>query len=168
MVLFSSDGTFTLCGLMLWPVAWQCSKTAEVSRDLCSLIQVLMRPGGLAIVIFFIIYYTEKYSPKSYAKNFCTKCLCQSRWKNFFVTFLHLSSVYLLICWTYRLDNCVKFENSPGGKTEMAFEDKSLREQRKAYSVKCRTYQMKAFFEIIFHCMSSVNVSVRENFLEIN
>ena len=51
--------------------------------------------------------------------------------KNFFVTFLHLSSVYLLICWTYRLDNCVKFENSPGGKTEMAFEDKSLREQKK-------------------------------------
>ena len=125
-------------------------------------------PGGLAIVIFFIIYYTEKYSPKSYAKNFCTKCLCQSRWKNFFVTFLHLSSVYLLICWTYRLDNCVKFENSPGGKTEMAFEDKSLREQRKAYSVKCRPYQMKAFFEIIFYCMSSVNVSVRENFLEVN
>ena len=51
----------------------------------------------------------------------------------------------------------------------MAFEDKSLREQRKkAYSVKCRTYQMKVFFEIIFHCMSSVNVSVRVNFLEIN
>ena len=90
--------------------------------------------------------------------------------KNLFVTFLHLSSVYLFICWTYRLDNCVKFENSPGGKTEMAFEDKSLREQKKAYSVKCRTYQMimKAFFEIIFHCMSSVNVSVRVNFLVIN
>ena len=51
--------------------------------------------------------------------------------KNFFVTFLHLSSVYLFICWTYRLDNCVKFENSPGGKTEMAFEDKSLRGQKK-------------------------------------
>ena len=50
----------------------------------------------------------------------------------------------------------------------MAFEDKSLREQKKAYSVKCTTYQMimKAFFEIIFHCMSSVNVSVRVNFLE--
>ena len=52
----------------------------------------------------------------------------------------------------------------------MAFEDKSLRGQKKAYSVKCRTYQMimKAFFEIIFHCMSSVNVSVGVNFLEIN
>ena len=125
-------------------------------------------PGSLAIVIFFIIHYTEKYSPKSYAKNFRTKCLCQSRWKNFFVTFLHLSSFYLLICWTYRLDNCVKFESSPGGKTEMAFEDKSLRGQKKAYSVKCKTYQMKAFFELIFHRMSSVNVSVRVNFLEIN
>lgn len=87
-------------------------------------------------------------------------------WKNFFVAYL--SSVYLLICWTYRLDNCVKFENSPGGKTEMAFEDKSLREQKKAYSVKCRTYQMKAFLEIIFYCISRVNVSVGQNFLEIN
>ena len=40
--------------------------------------------------------------------------------------------------------------------------------KKKAYSVKCRTYQMimKAFFEIIFHYMSSVNVSVRVNFLE--
>ena len=27
---------------------------------------------------------------------------------------------------------------------------------------------MKAFFEIIFHCISSVNVSVRVNVLEIN
>lgn len=27
---------------------------------------------------------------------------------------------------------------------------------------------MKAFLEIIFHCMSSVNVSVRVNSLEIN
>ena len=166
MVLFSSDSTFTLCGLMLWPVAWQCSKTAEVSRDLCSLIKV--GPGGLAIVIFFIIYYTGKYSPKSFAKDFRTKRLCQSRWKNLFVTFLQLSSVYLLICWTYRLDNCVKFESSPGGKTEMAFEDKSLRGQKKAYSVKCRTYQMKAFFELIFHRISSVSVSVRVHFSEIN
>ena len=55
----------------------------------------------------------------------------RERVKNFFVTFLHLSSVYLFIWWTYRLDNCVKFENSPGGKTEMAFEDKSLRGQKK-------------------------------------
>ena len=29
MVLFSSDRTFTLGGLMLWPVAWQCSKKAD-------------------------------------------------------------------------------------------------------------------------------------------
>ena len=29
MVLFSSNRTFTLRGLMLWPVAWQCSKMAE-------------------------------------------------------------------------------------------------------------------------------------------
>ena len=50
----------------------------------------------------------------------------------------------------------------------MAFEDKSLREQKKAYSVKCRTYQMKAFLEIIFYCISRVNVSVGQNFLEIN
>ena len=41
-------------------------------------------------------------------------------------------------------------------------------DKKKVYSVKCRTYQMKAFFEIIFHCMSSVNVSVRVNVLEIN
>ena len=34
-------------------------------------------------------------------------------------------------------------------------------DEKKAYSVKCRTYQMKAFLEIIFHCMWSVNVSVR-------
>ena len=50
----------------------------------------------------------------------------------------------------------------------MAFEDKSLRGQKKAYSVKCRTYQMKAFFELIFHRMSSANVSVRVHFSEIN
>ena len=51
----------------------------------------------------------------------------------------------------------------------MAFEDKSLRGQKKeAYSVKCRTYQMKAFLETICHCTSSVNVSVRVNSLEIN
>ena len=88
--------------------------------------------------------------------------------KNLFVTFLHLSSVYLLICWTYRLDNCVKFESSPGGKTEMAFEDKSLRGQKRAYSVKCRTYQKKPYLKITFHRMSSVSVSVRVNSLEIN
>ena len=38
-------------GLMLWPVAWQSSKTAEISWDWCSLIRVLDKgkgPGGLA------------------------------------------------------------------------------------------------------------------------
>ena len=54
MLLFSSGSTFTLCGLMLWPVAWQCSKTAEISWDRCSLIWVLDKgkePGGVATVI---------------------------------------------------------------------------------------------------------------------
>ena len=41
MVLFSSGSNFTLCGLMLWPVAWECSKTAEISWDWCYLIRVL-------------------------------------------------------------------------------------------------------------------------------
>ena len=36
-------------------------------------------PGGLAIVIFLIIHYTEKYSPKSYVEHFRTKCLRESR-----------------------------------------------------------------------------------------
>ena len=40
-------------------------------------------PGGLAIAIFLIIHYTEKYSPKSYVENFRTKCLRESRWKTF-------------------------------------------------------------------------------------
>ena len=46
MVLFSSDSTFTMCGLMLWPVVWQCSKTAEVSGAWCSLIRVLDKGKG--------------------------------------------------------------------------------------------------------------------------
>ena len=69
MVLFSSDSTFTLCGLVLLPVAWQRSKMTEISWDWCSLIRVLDKgkgPGGLANVIALMhVYVTQA--------NFTTK-----------------------------------------------------------------------------------------------
>ena len=40
MVPFLSDRTLALWGLMLTPVAQQCSKTAKIARDWCSLIWV--------------------------------------------------------------------------------------------------------------------------------
>ena len=53
-------------------VVTRCLAMLENGRGITGLVFFYPRankgPGGPAIVIFFIIYYTEKYSPKSWSK----------------------------------------------------------------------------------------------------